>query len=66
MTAEELINIICPEHFRTSCNDEDLSNAFYVQDDKTMGRSRCSRCSLLKIAKQEEELPIDFDFNKIH
>lgn len=51
MKALELINIMFPEHDRTSCSDKDLSNAYYLNDDWTMSlNQRCSRCAALKIA----------------
>jgi hypothetical protein len=55
METLELINIICPEHDRTSCSDENISNGFYFEDEfnTTISRSyfpRCSRCALLEIA----------------
>lgn len=56
MTAIELINIICPEHTRTSCSDENISNGFYHKWDGTVTNviskeyfPRCSRCALLEI-----------------
>jgi hypothetical protein len=48
MNALELINIIAPEHERTSCSDEDLNNGFYSNDNNT----RCGRCTLLEILKK--------------
>jgi len=65
MTATELIDIIYPEHDRTSCDDENLSNSFYFEDDGTQGRSRCIRCSLLVIAEKREVLLDTFNPNDI-
>lgn len=49
----EFINIICPEHGRTSCSDENISNGFYLDDDEeTVSMKyyhRCTRCALLEI-----------------
>lgn len=60
MTAIELINIIAPEHSRTSCSDENLSNGFYhkasdewEEEYKVIRKDynpRCTRCALLDIA----------------
>ena len=54
MTALELIDIICPEHTRTSCSDENISNGFYT-DEGVITKEyfpRCSRCALLEIANK--------------
>lgn len=48
MTAIELINIIFPEHGRTSCCDEALSNGI-----ESNGKYRCTRCMLLEVATGE-------------
>lgn len=66
MTAIELINIIAPNHCRTSCSDEDLNNAFYLDDDlQEQYRSRCTRCSLLRIVELDNKLPSYFEGGKI-
>ena len=53
MTTKEFINLICPEHTRTSCSDEKLSNGFYLEEDgETISQKyfpRCVRCALLEI-----------------
>lgn len=54
MTALELIDIICPEHSRTSCSDENISNGFYT-DEGIITKEyfpRCSRCALLEIVNK--------------
>lgn len=56
MEALELIDIICPEHGRTSCSDDNINNGFYFEDEESNVISkkylpRCSRCALLEIAK---------------
>ena len=60
MLAIELINIICPEHTRTSCSDENLNNGFSFEDDyetiSLLYHPRCSRCALLEIANSSIEL----------
>jgi hypothetical protein len=60
MKAIELINIIAPEHSRTSCSDEKIANGFYHKavDEWEEGYKvisndfyyRCSRCALLELA----------------
>lgn len=53
MEAKEFIDIICPEHDRTSCSDDNISNGFYFEEDgETIGTQyyhRCTRCALLEI-----------------
>jgi len=50
-TAKELINIICPDHSRTSCSDENIDNGFYTHDET--GHPRCRRCALIELAYGE-------------
>lgn len=45
MSAQGLVDIIRPEHDRTSCSDEYLVNA-----------GRCSRCTLLRTIKENKAL----------
>ena len=33
MEAKNIIDLICPEHTRTSCSDDNISNGFYFEDD---------------------------------
>lgn len=57
MDALELVNIICPEHTRTSCSDDNIDNGFYhkfvdTEDSTTIiskHHPRCSRCALLEL-----------------
>ena len=60
MEAKEFIDLICPEHGRTSCSDDNISNGFYLSDDgetiSTMYYQRCMRCALLQIEKGIVEL----------
>jgi len=53
MDAKEFIDFICPEHGRTSCSDENISNGFYFEEDgETISEKhhpRCVRCALLEI-----------------
>jgi hypothetical protein len=53
----EFINRLVPEHSRTSCSDEHITNSLYIEglsDHKTYRavKGRCSRCSLLAIAEE--------------
>ena len=54
MTALELVDIIAPDHDRTSCSDADRSNGFGTGSS---GGFRCARCALLELAMDEKELP---------
>ena len=52
MNTKEFIDIICPNHDRTSCSDDNIANGFYANDDMTISsvrRPRCARCALLEI-----------------
>ena len=50
---KEFIDFICPEHGRTSCSDDNISNGFYLEEDgETISQNyyhRCVRCALLEI-----------------
>ena len=48
MTAIQLLNIIQPEHSRTSCSDTNLQNGFYSNE----GYTRCFRCTILEIIRK--------------
>ena len=53
---KDFINIICPEHGRTSCSDDNLFNGFYFKSEEEeiineKHRPRCIRCALLEIEK---------------
>lgn len=62
MDAKELIDIICPEHCRTSCSDIDLSNTWCMAEDIYLFYPhRCTRCALLSIIKGKE-LPENKEF----
>ena len=69
MKAIEFLNIILPEHDRTSCSDEDITNGFWSMygtesgKDKWMGR--CRRCMALQIIKQDEEVPKETDLSDL-
>lgn len=62
MEAKELVDLLYPEHDRTSCSDEDISNGFNWQLDEWNDKSekldsrwlpRCKRCALLDIISVE-------------
>ena len=63
MDALELVNIVFPEHGRTSCSDDDLNNGFYSRCDGTW-HGRCTRCMWLEIAKDEQDLPEGFNYEE--
>ena len=44
-----LINMLAPEHSRTSCSDNNISNAVVVEDGRVTLPGRCARCSLLTL-----------------
>jgi hypothetical protein len=54
MQAKELIDIIAPEHSRTSCSDENIANGFYFEYDSNTISNKyivgCSRCALLQLS----------------
>ncbi len=56
MKVSKYINLIAPEHERTSCTDDDIYNAAYSLEDHD-GRGRCYRCCL--IAAQRSADPND-------
>ena len=47
MDARKLVDLIIPEHGRTSCSDENLNNGIEKDD----GNFRCSRCMLLDLVE---------------
>ena len=55
----DFINIIKPEHDRTSCSDSDIANGFYSRNGQTW-HGRCTRCMYLEIA-DNGYCPSDFD-----
>ena len=65
MKAQELVDLLYPEHSRTSCDDDNISNGFsFIIDDwndrtKDLDKkyyARCRRCALLEIISGEVEL----------
>ncbi len=53
MKVREFIDFIKPEHDRTSCSDDNISNGFYFEDEEetvsVKYHYRCTRCALLQI-----------------
>ncbi len=49
MTAREFIDLVVPEHGRTSCSDEDRSNGFFTRGNGDKWHGRCTRCMYLEI-----------------
>lgn len=56
MKATELIDILAPEHGRTTCSDENKSNGYWFDENNTesgeliiKGHARCTRCALFEI-----------------
>lgn len=47
MDARELVDLLIPEHGRTSCSDDALNNGIETDD----GNFRCSRCALLDLVE---------------
>ena len=43
------VDLLAPEHCRSSCNDNNLNNCAGDEDDN-MGMGRCYRCTLLRVA----------------
>lgn len=53
METKDFINIVIPEHSRTSCSDDNLFNGFYYDEceEKINLRyyPRCKRCAYLEL-----------------
>lgn len=50
MEALEFIDLVYPEHDRTSCSDEDINNGFRSRTGASW-HGRCTRCMYLEIIK---------------
>jgi len=48
MDAMELIDILCEEHDKRSCNDDGISNGFEPTGNGSYSY-RCQRCALIEI-----------------
>lgn len=59
----EQLNIVKPEHSRTSCSDTDIANGFTDSRDSDghLRHPRCGRCALLQIVQGGIEAAGDFD-----
>lgn len=62
MTAKQLIDLILPEHERTSCSDDNIENGFYSRNGETW-HGRCSRCMMLEILKSGK-LPAYYEYSE--
>jgi hypothetical protein len=57
MEAREFIDLLWPEHTRTSCSDDDLQNGFRTmglidgETGKVKADGRCLRCMLLEFER---------------
>ena len=60
MTAKQFIDLILPEHGRTSCNDENKDNGLYSRNGETW-HGRCSRCIMLDIL-ENKTIPDGFEY----
>ena len=53
METKDFINIVAPEHSRTSCSDDNLFNGFYYDGcGENLDRRyypRCKRCAYLEL-----------------
>ena len=56
MEAIDFLNKIIPDHNRTTCDDENVSNGFYTG---TGIRGRCRRCMCLEIIMNETNDRLD-------
>lgn len=54
------INRVAPEHSRTSCNDENVFNAWFGEEDVLFGK--CIRCTLLASAIGEKVREVEDDY----
>lgn len=65
LITEELLEIVCPEHSRTSCSDSNLSNYY---DSKTGNKDvrwpRYNRCYLMhNLGEDTEDLEFKVSFS---
>jgi hypothetical protein len=54
MDAIEFIDIIRPEHDRTSCSDDDINNGFFTRNGGDW-HGRCTRCMYLQIIENDDD-----------
>jgi len=47
-TAMDIVNLLRPEHSRTSCSDEKVANGLFSRNGSTW-HGRCGRCVLLDV-----------------
>jgi len=60
MDTIEFINLIKPDHDRTSCSDSDTNNGFRSRTGDSW-HGRCTKCMMLQIARGEEKIPNDYN-----
>tara|TARA_R110000782_G_scaffold220705_1_gene307929 strand:+ start:255 stop:464 length:210 start_codon:yes stop_codon:yes gene_type:complete len=66
MEAFEFLNIVLPEHDRTSCSDDDVQNGFWSSYGYIKGgnwQGRCRRCVALQIINEDEDVPKGVDLS---
>lgn len=66
MEAIEFLNIILPEHGRTSCSDDDIQNGFWSRHGhhtENEWQGRCQRCMALQIINNDEDVPKGVDLS---
>jgi hypothetical protein len=53
----DMVDVLAPEHYRTSCSDDDIVNGF----NSSEYGARCTRCALLEVVHdQDGEIPQEF------
>lgn len=62
MTAKEFIDLIIPEHDRTSCSDDNQVNALFSRAG-TSWHGRCTRCMYLEIL-EDRNVPEGFEHHE--
>ena len=68
MKAIDFLNMILPEHDRTSCSDREINNGFYslyigYNDGSKKWQGRCRRCMALQIINKDEDVPKNTDLS---
>ena len=63
MDLKQFINTVFPEHSRTSCSDDNISNGYYTEEvwneelkkyeEVITDKCRCLRCGMLEIAEEK-------------
>lgn len=58
----KIIEVLAPEHTRTSCTDRTLANGFYSAEWGSGRGYRCIRCALLEVAQRNQSIPDEVEF----